>query len=85
MLSDIYDWFTFYKELIEIFNIKGGAASGKGGILYLIIKQSLIISILIGMLSNIGERQMFSLGKRLKETYIDKYKFLPETYAPNLV
>jgi hypothetical protein len=38
-----------------------------------------------GMLSNVGERQIFKLGRRLKETYIDKYKFLPENYDSNLI
>ena len=38
-----------------------------------------------GRLTNIGEQQMFRVGKRLKDKYITQYGFLPEIYDPNLV
>jgi hypothetical protein len=37
------------------------------------------------MLTTVGEKQMYELGRRLRERYIHKYKFLPETYDPNVI
>lgn len=38
-----------------------------------------------GMLTNVGERQMFNLGRRLREKYVEELKFLPVNYDPNVI
>ena len=36
-----------------------------------------------GQLTNVGEKQMFSLGRRLQQRYVDDLKFISSEYNPN--
>ena len=36
----------------------------------------------IGQLTNVGSKQMFHLGRRIREKYVFKLKFLSSAYDP---